>query len=41
MSHDEEETEGGGFNEGIEDDELMEPLINDFAFEDEEEQDKN
>ena len=41
MSHNEEEIEGGGFSEGMEDDELLEPLDSDFAFEDEEEQDKN
>ena len=37
----EEEVEGGAFNEGLDDEELMEPLGDDFAFDDEEEQDKN
>ena len=40
MSYDEEEI-GGEFNEGSDDEELMEPLNDDLDFEDEEEQDKN
>lgn len=40
MSHDEEEVEGG-FEEGIDDEELMEPLDDDFAFEEDEERDRN
>jgi len=41
MSHDEEEIEGGMFNEGLEDEELLEPLTEDLDFEDEEEPDRN
>ena len=42
MSHDEEETvEGRGFGDPIGDEELLEPLDNDFGLDDEEEQDKN
>jgi len=40
MSYDEEEI-GGEFGESLDDEELMEPLEDDFDFEDEEEQDKN
>jgi hypothetical protein len=40
MSYDEEEV-GGEFNEGLDEEELIEPLDDNFEFEDEEEQDKN
>jgi len=40
MSYDEEEV-GGEFSEGLDEEELMEPLDDNFEFEDEEEQDKN
>ncbi|MFA5999653.1 MAG: hypothetical protein WC783_01595 [Candidatus Paceibacterota bacterium] len=40
MSYDEEEV-GGEFNEGLDEEELLEPLDDNFEFEDEEEQDKN
>lgn len=42
MSHDEEEiVEGGSFGDPLDDEDLMEPLDDSFAFDDEEEQDKN